>query len=464
MIGGLGIVLGLEQRSFEFLQLGNVADAAEHHVLALIGGGSECQVRAAAIVQRVFAAGLFALVGEDFRAPARGVLEPVARHFIGHDQRAVAASQQAQAHGRDLDQLAVQRHAVGQRFVLAQRWLDHVPADVADPQQHQGQDQRRDDRRRLEGGGVVAQHLPQRCVVDQSPAVFADLLAQGQVRRRPAVAQQTEGVFALVRDLAFEHGGAGAVHHGTVALVEQRVRAAAEIRGVDRRVHAGDFQADPARLRIADIKRRVQEEALRGIHRRMQPDDGRMPVLSRRDVSVAQQRLCQPFLDAGRHAGRRARAVRVDAHGGVAPQGRVDHGGVGQADVQQVARRQHQRPVVLAGFLGQGQDFDLAGVAEVAGGIGDGGLVGVAHRRGEDRAQQRFALVEEQLRVIGRRIHLAAVAGDGAAEGPVQVQGGAHHDAKERGHGENCSSTDAARGASSGRWRGLRSLPAFPAW
>ena len=84
------------------------------------------------------------------------------------------------------------------------------------------------------------------------------------------------------------------------------------------------------------------------------------------------------------------------------------------------------------------------------------GLVGVAHRRGEDRAQQRFALVEEQLRVIGRRVHLAAVAGDGAAEGPVQVQGGAHRDAKSAATAKNCSSTDAARGASSGSVAGAQ--------
>ena len=97
-------------------------------------------------------------------------------------------------------------------------------------------------------------------------------------------------------------------------------------------------------------------------------------------------------------------------------------------------------------------------------GIGDGGLVGVAHRRGEDRAQQRFALVEEQLRVIGRRIHLAAVAGDGAAEGPVQVQGGAHHDAKSAATAKIAAVRTPLGVRLRGRWRGLRSLPAFPAW
>ncbi|MNJ63291.1 hypothetical protein D3C77_591840 [compost metagenome] len=112
----------------------------------------------------------------------------------------------------------------------------------------------------------------------------------------------------------------------------------------------------------------------------------------------------------------------------------VDDAGVCLSNAAQVARGQHQRPVVGVRAFLQRQHFHLARLAEMGGGFADGILVGVAYRGGGDGAQEGFALVEEVLRFVGRGIHVAPVVGHHVAERPIQVKGSAGRDADEQGH------------------------------
>ncbi|MNV37339.1 hypothetical protein D3C71_1288540 [compost metagenome] len=247
------------------------------------------------------------------------------------------------------------------------------------------------------------------------------------------MALQAEGVFARgVGQRAVGGIGVRAMQHGTAALVEQHIVARAGPRHVHGGFDALDFQADPACFGFRGVQRREQEEPLGRVLRRMQPDDPRLPMGSGADFDIGQG-ACQPFLDIGGDGGQSKRiAGRHAQRDGIA--GRtVDHLGAGQRHALQIAVGQHQCPIVSAGRRMQRQDVDLRGRTRVGGRVVRGWGAVAAHGGRRNGPEQRFALVEELLRIIGGRVHVAAVGGHDVVEGPIQEERGTRRDAHEQG-------------------------------
>ena len=264
------------------------------------------------------------------------------------------------------------------------------------------------------------------------------------------MALQAEGVFARrVGQRAVGGSGVRGVHDGTVTLVEQHIVARARPWHVHGGLDALDFQADPAGLGVCGVQGCEQEEPHGGVLRRMQPDDPRLSVGGRPDIDIGQGAR-QPFLDiggdrgqgkrvAGRHPQRRGMAGRA-----------VDHLGAGQRHALQVAMGQHQRPFVSARRRLQWQDLDLRGRARVGKRVFHVPGAIVAHGGRRDGSQQRFALVEELLRIVGGCVHVAAVGGHDVGERAIQVERDARSNAHEQGYRKKMQQQGGRA------WRGLR--------
>ncbi len=225
--------LGLQQRLFGHLEVGHVADAAQHRRHAVVAGGGTGQLDEGAVVQGMFD-GMHPgrRLVEDALAQAGHRGQPAAPGFIAQDQPAVVASHQAQAYRRHLDEAPVEGHAVCQGAVVAHCGFHQAQADVARAEKDHREQKQGHQQRGVQRATAVAQQLADRCVVHQAPAGVAHGFIEHDVVGQPAQAVQAEGVLVgLQARQAAGHLPVGAVQHQCAVGVIQQVFALVQAQG-----------------------------------------------------------------------------------------------------------------------------------------------------------------------------------------------------------------------------------------